>query len=89
MKLGVNLPWGEYGWDIGRQAEAADGSTPATARTSLLLAPAPQTKNNELFLDLIFGSLKQLGIQCVRLFLLADGVNLSPPTIDENGKWAS
>jgi hypothetical protein len=87
MKLGVNLPWGEYGWDIGRQAEAADGSTPATARTSLLLAPAPQTKNNELFLDLIFSSLKQLGIQCVRLFLLADGVNLSPPTIDENGKW--
>ena len=90
MNLGINLPYGSsasYGWDIGRQPEAADGSTLTSTKTSPLLAPAPNSMNNELVLDTYFRALKLLGIECVRWFMLADGVNLSPPTIDKNGKW--
>ena len=89
MKLGINLPWGgndHYGWDIGPQPVAVDGSKPDDAWIAARLL-SPGANGSKTNLDAQFAALKKLGIQCVRMFILADGTNLNPPTIDNNGQW--
>lgn len=88
MNLGINLPWGSrdsYGWDIGPQPIGADGSTPSAEVTANRMV-SPGANGDKTNLDTRLSSLKKIGISCIRLFLLADGVNLSPPTIDSKKK---
>lgn len=86
MNLGINLPWGDYGWDIGPQPVAVDGSKPDDSEVANRLL-SPGANGSKTNLDATFSSLKKLGIECVRMFILADGTNLKPPTIDDNGDW--
>lgn len=88
MNLGINLPdSGDdyYGWDIGPLAVAADGSTQSDEYIAArLVSPGP--KGYKTNLDRQLAILKSNGISCVRMYLLADGVNLPPPTIDSRKK---
>ncbi len=90
MKLGINLPWGtrdSFGWDIGPQAVAVDGSTQSASYLANRLV-APGANGDKTNLDTRLASLKSVGISCVRLYLFSDGVNLTPPTFDgKKNQW--
>jgi hypothetical protein len=88
MNLGINLPNGGeayYGWDIGPQAVAVDGSTQSDEYIAARLV-SPGTRGDKTNLDTKLANLKRYGIDCIRMWLLSDGVNLPPPTIDSKKK---
>ncbi len=85
MKLGINLPWCQYGQDIGRGVTAAKPAPGENAQSKPLFDSG--LNQDKTMLDTLFSQFKALGIDAVRWFLLADGLNLNPPTLDDKGRW--
>jgi hypothetical protein len=87
MKLGINLPWGRYAQDIGTKLATKSGAALADALAKPLLAPG--VAQGEIMLDTTLKVVQALGVSCVRMFLLGDGVTLAAPTLDkQSGKWS-
>src|SRR5262249_14909317 len=91
MRVGINMPWydtNKSGQDIGPNLTAMypappDRSTNDPKKAWMLPSSSSSYKT---VLDQQLSAWKSYGIECVRWFLLTDGVTLPPPTYDPNVK---
>jgi hypothetical protein len=88
MTVGMNLPWFNYGWDIGPPLVKMDGSTPTVDRFDRYdPPPASGGPQGNSPLEAKLAQFVSLGITHVRWILLGDCWNLGTPTF-ANKKWS-
>jgi hypothetical protein len=91
ITVGINYPWFDYGLDFG-PAVAAPGGTPKKASPrwdSPLVSPLRSLSGTQLNsqLDIDLDMMREVGIEIVRWFIIADGWPLGTPTYS-NGTWS-